>query len=115
MHPERRLAPRYRVALEIRVNGSTAVTANLSNDGVYFETGLELASAQEISLIFPLGYAAVPGTRAACQARVQRVEPHAKRFGVAATYEAIAFEVPQNLLLGIPNTSTHDRPHSRDV
>jgi hypothetical protein len=91
---ERRLAPRYPVALDIEINGGTGVTTNLSTSGVYFETTCVVKADQEISLIFPFKHAAPSGTRAACTARVRRVERRGKAFGVAATYEAIAFEVP---------------------
>ena len=94
MNLERRLAPRYPVALDIEINGSTGVTMNLSSTGVYFETSYLLKRDQEISVVFPFEHAAPSGTRAACTARVLRVERRGKGYGVAATYEAITFEVP---------------------
>ncbi len=94
MDPERRRAPRYPLALEIDVNGGTGVTVNLSETGVYFLTAHAVAADQELALVFPFEHAAPSGTRAACAARVLRVDRRAEGFGVAATYETITFEIP---------------------
>jgi hypothetical protein len=94
MHPERRRAPRYTVAHEILVNGGTGVTRDLSSSGVYFETDCLLVADQPVSLVFPFQHAAPSGTRAACAARVLRVDRRQRGYGVAATYEFIGFEIP---------------------
>lgn len=94
MHPERRLAPRYPVTLQIKVNGGTGWTTNISSNGVYFETAHLVASNQEIAIVFPLEHAGPAGMLAECSARVLRVERVERGYGVAARYEAIAFEMP---------------------
>jgi len=91
---ERRSAPRYPVALEIGVNSSTGVTMNMSSSGVYFVTEHVLAPDQQVALVFPFEHAAPTGTRAACSARVLRVESRSPGYGIAATYEAITFQLP---------------------
>jgi hypothetical protein len=94
VHPERRRSTRHPIDLEIRVNGGTAFAMNLSSGGVYFEIDAPLVPEQEIALTFPFEHAAPPGTRATCSARVVRVERRGARYGVAVSYDRIAFEVP---------------------
>lgn len=94
MHAERRRAPRHTIELEIRVNRGTAVAKNLSEHGVYFETGDRLSPDEEVALVFPFEHAAPSGTRATCSARVLRVEERGPRYGVAVAYLTIAFETP---------------------
>jgi hypothetical protein len=92
VHPERRCEPRYPVAVEIKVDNGSGMTANFSGTGVYFETRERLSADDEITIVFPFHHA-VPGARASCSARVLRVDQRSDGIGVAASYEAISFEV----------------------
>lgn len=94
MTSERRVVPRFSMTLEMQVDRQAATIRNFSSQGIYFETERKLAVAEEVTLIFQLGYAAVPGSQVACRARILRVEPRTVGFGVAATYENIAFQLP---------------------
>ena len=94
VHPERRCAPRYPVAVEIEVGAGRGLTVNLSTSGVYFQSPDPLQPLQEVSIVFPFAYTA-PGARAACLARVLRVEPLPQGFGIAAQYDQIAFLTPR--------------------
>ena len=92
MTPERRCTPRYSVAVEIQVNNGTGVTSNFSSSGVYFETAEPLMPNEHVSIVFPFDHAA-PGARASCSAHVRRVDRLAERYGVAASYDTVSFDV----------------------
>ena len=92
MLADRRLAPRYRIASTISVEDARAVTVNVSSMGVYFMTDRPLDADQEFQLVFAFEYSA-PETRVTCNGRVVRVERRPVGFGVAATYEAIGFDI----------------------
>ncbi len=62
---------------------------NVSSTGVYVEIACSLQLGQQVAFVFDFGHAAPGGTRAACAARVLRVDRRKKGYGVAATYEAI--------------------------
>jgi hypothetical protein len=89
---DRRRAPRYRMASTISVEDARAVTVNVSSLGVYFMTDRPLDADQELQLVFAFEHSA-PETRVTCNGRVVRVERRPAGFGVAATYEAIGFDI----------------------
>jgi PilZ domain len=89
---DRRCALRYHIASSISVEDSPAVTENVSSMGVYFVTDRPLTADQEVLLVFAFDHAA-PETRVTCNGRIVRVERRPGGFGVAATYEAIGFEI----------------------
>lgn len=90
---DRRGPHRYAIVATMPLNGSGVVQSmNLSSSGIYFRTDQPFAGGQEISLTLPFTHAGPPGTRVRCAARVVRVERLENGYGVAATYEPIAFE-----------------------
>ena len=94
MRTERRTARRYSIAVTIPLNGGgTATIANLSSGGIYFYADQPLISGQEISLVLPFRYMGPAETRVTCKAQVVRVDDLVDRYGVAATYEPVAFEL----------------------
>lgn len=92
MIQERRSAPRYRVDATIAVDGGTGRTIDISSNSVYFETERQLIPGDEVALVFPLERTG-PGGSVRCSGSVVRVDPRGERFGVAATYEPVAFSV----------------------
>lgn len=85
--------PRYRIESTIAVEGGIGRTRDLSSKGVYFETALHLAVGDTIAIVFPFEQTG-QGASVKCSASVVRVERLGERFGVAATYEPVAFSVP---------------------
>lgn len=91
---ERRRVPRYRLDAAIDVDGDTGRTVNVSANGVYFEIAHPLAPGATLALIFPFEHAG-SGASVSCSAEVVRVDAREDgTYGVAATYEPIAFTVP---------------------
>jgi hypothetical protein len=91
---ERREAPRYAITADIPLAGNVSITCvNLSSRGIYFHTGQAFVEGQEMSLTLPFNSAGPSETRVTCNARVVRVEQFRDGYGVAATYEPVAFEV----------------------
>jgi hypothetical protein len=90
---ERRRVPRYRLDAEIAVNNGRGRTIDLSADSVYFESARAYAPGDEVSLVFPFEHGARE-TSVRCTALVVRVDPRGNLFGIAATYEPVAFSVP---------------------
>lgn len=85
--------PRYRIDSTIAVGTGTGRTIDLSSRGVHFETSQRLVPGDEITIVFPFEQTG-PGASVRCSAYVVRVEPRGDLFGVAATYEPVAFSVP---------------------
>ena len=90
---ERRRAPRYRIDSTIAVDGGTGRTIELSSNSVYFETTRPLRPGDNVALIFPLEHSR-PGASVRCTGMVVRVDSRGELYGVAATYEPVAFSVP---------------------
>ena len=90
---ERRQMPRYRIESTIAVEGGTGRTLNLSSKGVFFKTSQRFSPGDVIVIVFPFEQTG-RGASVRCSARVVRVEPDGDSFGVAATYEPVAFSVP---------------------
>jgi hypothetical protein len=89
---ERRGRPRYRLDAAIAVGDGTGRTIDLSSNSVYFETSRRFVPGEEVALIFPFEYS-VPGAAVRCTAQVVRIDPRGDLFGIAATYEPVAFSV----------------------
>lgn len=92
MTQERRRAPRYRVDATIAVDGGTGRTIDISSNSVYFLTDRQLVPGDELALVFPLERTG-PGASVRCSGLVVRVDQRGERFGIAATYEPVAFSV----------------------
>lgn len=93
MMQERRRTPRYRLDAEITVEGDAGRTIDVSANSVYFEVGRRYAPGATLSLVFPFEHAG-PGSTVKCAAQVVRVEERGDGlFGIAATYEPVAFSV----------------------
>ena len=90
MIQERRCTPRYRLDADIAVNDGRGRTIDLSANSVYFECASAFAPGQSVALVFPFEHQA-RGTSVHCSARVVRIDPRGDAFGVAATYEPVAF------------------------
>ena len=93
MTQERRQVPRYRIESTIAVGQGMGRTVDLSSRGVYFETSERLNPGDTVPIVFPFERTD-PGASVKCTAIVVRVEPRGELFGVAATYEPVAFSVP---------------------
>jgi hypothetical protein len=87
---ERRCVPRYRLDAEIAVNDGRGRTVDLSANSVYFESPNAFVPGERVSLVFPFEHQA-RGASVRCAACVVRVDPRGDSFGVAATYEPVAF------------------------
>ena len=94
MTQERRLVPRYRIESTIAVGKGIGRTLDLSSRGVCFETTERLEPGETVAIVFPFERTG-PGASVRCTASVVRVEPHGDLFRVAATYEPVAFSVPE--------------------
>lgn len=92
MTQERRRMPRYRIDTAIGVNGGTGRTIDLSSNSVYFETSCRLSTGDQVALVFPFEHSGANAS-VRCTAHVVRVDPRGDMFGVAATYEPVAFSV----------------------
>ena len=96
MIQERRRVPRYRLDAEISVNEGRGRTIDLSANSVYFESAQTFAPGARVALVFPFDRVA-QGTAVRCDATVVRVDSRGDVFGIAATYEPVAFSVPTPL------------------
>lgn len=86
--------PRYRLDGVIDVDGGAGRTVNVSANGVYFEIARPFAPGATLALILPFEHAG-SGASVSCAAEVVRVDDRGNgTYGVAATYEPIAFTVP---------------------
>lgn len=92
MIQERRRMPRYRIDAEIAVENGTGRTIDLSSNSVYFETDRPMAPGDRVALVFPFQHSG-PGASVTCTAHVVRVDARGALFGIAATYEPVAFSV----------------------
>lgn len=92
MFQERRRSPRYRIDSTISVDGGTGRTIDVSATSVYFETCQPFTPGQQVAIVFPLERTG-PGASVKCSAQIVRVDPRGEMFGVAATYEPVAFSV----------------------
>jgi hypothetical protein len=101
--PDRRTDPRYTLELPLRFLRAEALTRNVSESGVYFETTERFHVQQPIHFAMVLG-CAHPCERFVieCQARVLRVEPLLQAAGVAA-------RITSYLLVRSPLTATRAR------
>ena len=93
MIQERRCVPRYRLDAEIVVNDGRGRTIDLSANSVYFESANPFVPGERVSLVFPFEQQA-RGASVRSAARVVRVDSRGDCFGVAATYEPVAFTPP---------------------
>ena len=92
MNQERRRTPRYRIDATIAVDEGTGRTIDLSSNSVYFESERALTPGDRVALVFPFEHKG-SGASVRCTAQVVRVDPRRGLFGVAATYEPVAFDV----------------------
>ncbi len=92
MNQERRRTPRYRIDATIAVDDGTGRTIDLSSNSVYFESERSFAPGDQVALVFPFEHSGT-GASVKCTAQVIRVDPRGRLFGVAATYEPVAFNV----------------------
>ena len=93
MTTERRRYPRYRLDAEISVNDHVGRTIDISSSGVFFESPVGFTPGEEVLLVLPFQESGP--TRVECRARILRVEPRGTMYGVAATYEPTAFNIPE--------------------
>jgi hypothetical protein len=76
----------------IAVNDGTGRTIDISATSVYFETDRRFTPGDQVAIVFPLERTG-PGASVRCAAQIVRIEPRGEGFGVAATYEPVAFSV----------------------
>ncbi|HJR59804.1 MAG TPA: PilZ domain-containing protein [Vicinamibacterales bacterium] len=84
--------PRYRIDAAIAVGDGSGRTIDLSSNSVYFETADRFAPGDELALVFPFEHTGT-GAAVRCMGYVVRVDPRGDLFGIAATYEPVAFSV----------------------
>jgi hypothetical protein len=85
--------PRYRLDASIAVDDVTGRTIDVSANGILFESERALTPGDRVSLVFPLEQSG-PGACVTCDGEVVRVEPRGVFYGIAVTYEPVAFNVP---------------------
>jgi PilZ domain len=87
--PDRRKAPRFRVALPVELVEGKGVTRDLSAGGVFFETDRVFGLGEAIQFALVLEYID-PGrpVRLQCRGRVVRLEPRGNTMGVAVAIAA---------------------------
>lgn len=76
----------------ISIDGGTGRTLDVSATSVYFESRQRFTPGEQIAIVFPLERTG-PGASVRCAAQIVRVETRGELFGVAATYEPVAFSV----------------------
>ena len=76
----------------IEVNGGIGRTIDISAVSVYFESRRRFTPGEQIAIVFPLERTG-PGASVRCSAEVVRIDTRGELFGVAATYEPVAFSV----------------------
>jgi hypothetical protein len=76
----------------IDVNGGTGRTIDISATSVFFESRRRFTPGEHVAIVFPLERTG-PGASVRCAAEIVRIETRGEMFGVAATYEPIAFSV----------------------
>jgi hypothetical protein len=82
--PDRRKAPRFRVALPVELPEGTGITRDLSVCGVFLETECVFALGEIIQFALVLQYVDPERpVRLQCRGQVVRLEPHGERIGVA--------------------------------
>ncbi|HSF32097.1 MAG TPA: PilZ domain-containing protein [Candidatus Tectomicrobia bacterium] len=82
--PERRKAPRFRVALPVELPEGTGVTRDLSVCGVFLETERLFALGEVIQFALILQYVDPSRpVRLHCRGQVVRVEPRGQGIGLA--------------------------------
>jgi hypothetical protein len=92
VNQERRRTPRYRIDATIAVDEGTGRTIDLSSNSVYFESERAFAPGDRVALVFPFEHSGAAAS-VKCTAQIVRVDPRGQMFGIAATYEPVAFDV----------------------
>jgi hypothetical protein len=87
--PDRRKAPRFRVALPVELLEGTGITRDLSACGVFFETDRVFALGEVIQFALVMEYIK-PGlpVRLQCRGQVVRLERQGNAMGVAVAITA---------------------------
>jgi hypothetical protein len=83
---ERRRGERYKLALRVELNNGIGTTFNISTSGIFFET----ESAHSIGDTIRL-FLSFQGETLECEARVVRVKPRDRQFGVAVELTSYVF------------------------
>jgi hypothetical protein len=91
--PDRRKAPRFRVALPVELPEGAGVTRDLSVCGVFLETDCVFALGEVIEFALVLRYVDPNRpVRLQCRGQVVRVEPRGESIGVALAITEYRFE-----------------------
>ena len=87
---EKRVAERVHVEIPLHIGQEELVTRDVSRAGIYFLS--EGLFAKEKILQFSLSFT-LPGApiRLSCQGEVVRVEPHNRKYGIAAKIKDLKF------------------------
>ena len=91
-YPDRRQAPRYRVAIPVELDEGAGTTCDASLAGIFFETDQSIAPGEQISLTLLLERVS-PGrpVRVLCEGRVVRVTRSDSRIGMAVAISGYKF------------------------
>ena len=99
--PDRRKAPRFRVALAVELLEGTGITRDLSACGVFFETDRVFALGDVIQFALVLEYIdARQPVRLQCRGHVVRLERQDNTMGVAVAITAYRLDMQSRGELG---------------
>ena len=89
---EKRFAERVLVELPLHIGQEESVTRDVSREGIYFLSEGLLAKGKVLKFSLSFDYT-LPGEpiRLSCLGEVVRVEPHNKKFGIAAKIKDLKF------------------------
>lgn len=102
--PDRRKAPRFRVALPVELLEGTGITRDLSAGGVFFETDRSFALGEVIQFTLVLEYINPrQPVRLQCRGHVVRLERQGNTVGVAAAITAYRLDAQSRGGMGARN------------
>jgi hypothetical protein len=89
---EKRVAERVHVALPVHIGQEESVTRDVSRAGLYFLSEGVFAKGKTLNFLLSFDYA-LNGeeVKMSCLGEVVRVEPHNKKFGIAAKIKDLKF------------------------
>jgi hypothetical protein len=89
---EKRVAERVHVELPLHIGQEESVTRDVSRSGIYFLSEGLFAKGKTLNFSLSFDYT-LPGEpiRLSCLGEVVRVEPHNKKFGIAAKIKDLKF------------------------
>lgn len=87
-----RREPRYAAELAVQLENGAGIARNVSPSGIYFETDVALEAGSDVSFVVDFDLPEGGALKMKCKARVVRIVPLAKVFGVGARIHDFSFE-----------------------